>query len=68
MNEVPSMVTALHLTGYIYSSFSTAHSSQLFGTLSNISMSLLSIIVPYIIQSCANSCVFHSLFLQISLT
>ena len=43
------------LPGFIFISFSTAHSPNLFRSFCNFSMSLLSVIFLYIIQSSANS-------------
>jgi hypothetical protein len=56
------------LPGFIFISFSNAHSPTLFKSYCNLSMSLLSFILLYIIKSSAYSRILDSAFLQISLT
>ena len=58
-------LTALLLLGFFSISFPMAHSPNLFRSVCNLSMSLLSFIFLYIIQSSANSRTLDSVLLQI---
>jgi hypothetical protein len=57
---------ALLLPGFIFISFSTTHSPNLFRSVCNLSMLLILKVFLCIIQSSAKSLIFYSMFLQIS--